>query len=229
MPNRSLLCAGAVLSVCVSACGGTVSPGAPSSTGSPGTDGGTTPPVGNPKADAGNVDAGSQEDAATGPLAAVCDGVSGLTGQAVLDAIVQPPPGTFSRWVYPAGPPSSDDPVPLTVSTHYDNGAVLCTPAMPTPPPNPGTQPASVGVTVQVSFRTADGVFNESFPATFSGDASFSGTLPVASVQGSYKAIAQADPAGSGTPVTFFGQLDGTTATVSGGVVHGEPFGGFGF
>lgn len=214
------------------ACGGTVGgDGEPSaargpSSGPPSNDG-TPSPV---------------DDATRARLAEVCDGVPGLTGQAVLDVLEKNKrelPATFGRWVYPPGPPKMDHETELTVGLRFDNGAVRCTPARPDPAGtlNPGVTPAAVEIVVNVTFRTADGLFDETFAAPFklvgsgSSGVSFQVNVPVNAFKGTYRAIAEADKEGAAKPVLFFGTIywDSIPHASSGGVVHGQAFGHFAF
>lgn len=211
----------------------------------------------------GTVDDGSEPSAARGPssgppakegtpvdeatrarLAEVCDGVPGLTGQAVLDVLeknARTLSATFGRWVYPPGPPKKDHETKLEVGLRFENGAVRCTPATPDPPgtPNPSVTPAAVEIVVKVTFRTADGLFDEVFDAPFklvdagsSSGVSFKTNVPVDAFKGTYRAIAEADKAGATKPVLFFGTIhwDSIPHASYGGVVHGgEAFGHFAF
>jgi hypothetical protein len=217
MMTRAIL----LVSLLVAACGGsTVEP----------TNGATSPDgdSGAPVADA---------DVVGGSLDATCDGVAGLTGRSVLDAIGPFPTATFRRFVYPPGPPKVGDPSPLTLRVSYEGGDVHCTPATPDPPGtlNPSVTPASVSLNMRVEFSTADGLFNESFVAPVtkrspgSATVQFDVSIEVAAIRGSYKAIAESD-AHQGKAVKFFALLTGNLAGSSGGVVHdGQVFGTFDF
>jgi hypothetical protein len=56
----------------------------------------------------------------------------------------------------------------------------------------------------------------------------FNGTVPISSIKGTYRAIAEADAAGPDTPITFYGLLYLFMHESSyGGVVHGQAFGHF--
>jgi hypothetical protein len=166
----------------------------------------------------------------------ICDGVPGLTGQEVVDAVkyFKPQTGRFSRYKYPPGPPVLELPTTVTLSAHYEGGEVRCTPSRPDPPgtPNPGIRPAILEVIVQLEFVTADGLFNESvavpFERTGGSRLHFGGTVPVSSIKGTYRAIAEGDAAGSGEPVLFYGLYDPLGPPGSyGGVAHGQAFGYF--
>lgn len=217
----------AALCLCVvAACGGSVDEPAP-----------TPPNDSDPKASggSGSTSTGTQTDPR---LDVVCDGKPGLTGRAVLEQVSQFPKemnATFLRYSYPAGPPAMEQPTPITLRFRYEKGEVRCTPAIPDPPGtlNPGVTPAVVTLDVVVELRTADGLFDETFVASFKSTGStviFESTVPVDLVEGSYRTIAQADEAGAATSVKFFGQMYPATLQYSyGGVVHGKAFGHFNF
>jgi hypothetical protein len=118
-----------------------------------------------------------------------CEG--GPTGRQLMAYVESSYAGMYTP--PPSHPTAS--PTPLTITAHYNGGAIECTPAPPfnccsgcpcrTPPP------PSVHVDLDVGFKTADGTFNESFvgTATFEPDVfevMWTATLPKAMVRGTY-------------------------------------------
>jgi hypothetical protein len=179
----------------------------------------------------------SQGADGAGKLAEPCEGDPKLTGQEVVDAVKYFPEarGRFSRFVYPPGPPALGQETPFTIRVRYQGGEVICNQPGANPKNgigNPNSNRATVDVLLQVDFITGDGLFNESFALPFQlqgNDALFfKGTIPVSSIKGTYRAIAEADAAGPDTPLTFYGTLYlFSRPSSSGGVGHAQTFGFF--
>jgi hypothetical protein len=174
---------------------------------------------------------------AAGKLAEPCEGDPKLTGQEVVDAVKYFPEakGKFGRFVYPPGPPALGQETPLTIRVRYQGGDVICNQPganQKNGVGNPNSNRATVDVVLQVDFVTGDGLFNETFALPFQLNGNdvlfFNGTVPVSSIKGTYRAIAEADAAGPDTPITFYGLLYLFMHESSyGGVVHGQAFGHF--
>jgi len=121
-------------------------------------------------------------------LTDVCDGVSTLTGANVL-SITQPYyQATFTPIT---GAPTA---LELFVST-TNTPTIVCHPHQ-TSTEGPPDVAASISVTVQAQFATADKTFGESFAATITLSAAevdqslaFLGTEPVASIQGTFQPV----------------------------------------
>jgi len=105
----------------------------------------------------------------------------------------------------------------LTVGAAYTNGALTCTPgACPCDPPGPCgscNAPPTLSVGLAVTFKTADGVFNEQFTAAArasSGEArvEWQGTVLAPDIKGTF--VPTYDP---NEQVIFEGQFQGTSTT----------------
>jgi hypothetical protein len=138
-------------------------------------------------------------------LSDVCDGVSGLTGQSVLDGLKPTYAATFS---YQGGASTA-----LSITTHYAGGPITChTHTISTGGP-PDT-PAWVEVQMQMTFVTADGAFDESFStpigAHFTTTLGFNAPVPASAIKGTYK------PTLTGfatVDIAFAGSFSGATTT----------------
>jgi len=105
----------------------------------------------------------------------------------------------------------------LTVGATYTNGALTCTPGVcacdPPGPCDPCNAPPTISVGLAVTFKTADGVFNEQFTAAataFSGDArvEWQGTVLAPDIKGTF--VPTYDPS---EQVLFEGQFQGTSTS----------------
>jgi hypothetical protein len=150
-------------------------------------------------------------------LSAICDGVAGLTGQSVLDALDVPTGGTFHR-----SSPEVESPTPLTLRIHYEGGSVECIAAHSDGSSmNPSVVAATVRVHVNVDFATGDGLLDEHFDGELVSEGQsvgFEAVVPVASLAGSYKSVADRDELGASVPVWFHATF-----------LHGQKLGSYGF
>jgi hypothetical protein len=150
------------------------------------------------------VDAAATLDAAV-PLTKSCNGVPGLNGQAVLDALQPEYTATYT-------PIGTGAPTALTIRTHDPSDQASCHPSACDECP-----PGWVAVDVAVDFVTADGLFNETFttPVKLSpGDTTLSWDpiVPTTSIKGTYKATLVGHPT---VNLSFGGTFSGTTTTGS--------------
>jgi len=118
-----------------------------------------------------------------GSLSDECDGIGGLTGQAVLDAIQSQYSGTYTP------PGKGAAPTALTIDTQYTDGRVSCVPADMA---DKASSPGWVQVEVQIDFVTADGLFNESFSTQVEmgnpgGSLTWYALVPSTAIKGTYK------------------------------------------
>jgi hypothetical protein len=160
--------------------------------------GGTTGGAGGESIDAGT-------DAGSGPFALAnidtpCGG--GPTGRQLLAFIHLPYDGTYTppsvrAPEYPWNGPTA--PSPLTVGAEFKTGTILCTIDHYVCPgggvPCRLQMPPMVSVELDVTFKTADGVFDEAFTATASYSTNRTSVLvqaelPATQIRGSYPIIA---------------------------------------
>jgi hypothetical protein len=146
-----------------------------------------------------------------------CDGISGLTGQAVLDAMKSQYSATYTA------PGKGGARTALTIHTQYTDGQVSCVPAYTA---DKAYSPGWVQVVVQIDFATADGVFNESFSTPLemmkpTGSLTWNGVVPSTAIKGTYKPTLT----GSTVDVAFQGTF---TAATTSGYVFQEEGGGAG-
>jgi hypothetical protein len=133
-------------------------------------------------------------------LDAPCDGNAKLTGRAIVDAVKAKYTATYTPIASDAGS------TPLTLTFTYASGEARCYPLLKSCDMcGAPDRPAYVEVVFAAHLDTMDGTFNESFDAAMNSSFSFQGTVPVASVKGSFK------PAIGGTwdrhDVSFSGQV----------------------
>lgn len=172
---------------------------------------------------------------ANGSLTQDCDGVKGLTGASVLDKLDVPTGAVFRRYPGPASFPDASTSTPLTLRVRYEGADVRCTPAGGDGAPmNPSFVPARVAVIVKVDFTTGDGLFDEHVQGELTSDVGSSqvrlaAVIPIDELRGRYQALARADSARAGQPVTLTGFFTKKNREHSGGdVLHGgETFGAF--
>jgi hypothetical protein len=132
-----------------------------------------------------------------------CNGVPGLTGQAVLDAL-RP---EYSATYMPVG---SGAPSALTITTQYTHGPASCHPSACDMCPAGWVQ-----VDVEIHFATADGLFDETFttPVELSPGSSilmWDPIVPATDIKGSYKPTLVGHPT---VDLSFGGSFDGTNTS----------------
>jgi hypothetical protein len=132
-----------------------------------------------------------------------CD--SGPTPRQVLDSVKSPYAGTYTSEPRPPGvPPWTGPTAPsaLSLTATYTGGKIICTPVSRGSCPNNAPcavalrQP-TLSLELDLTFKTADGVFDEHFVGTVtSGDGalspSLSADLPATAIRGSYPVSAGA-------------------------------------
>lgn len=162
----------------------------------------------------GGQDSPSSPPASFG-LNQTCDGVAGLTGQALLDTLKPQYLATLTH--------SSGKSTQLTITPTYAGGQVTCHPAFHSNGGAPDL-PAYFDVVVQLDFVTADGVFRERFPTAvnnsimnFGGSLGFYAVVPTADLKGTFKP----DLPGGTLSVDLIGYFKG--ATTNGSVVQRSP------
>jgi hypothetical protein len=144
-----------------------------------------------------------------------CDGVPGLTGQAVLDALRPEYTATYK-------PVGSGAPTALTIRTEYTHGPASCHPSACEMCP-----PGWVQVDVQIHFTTADGLFDESFttPVELSPGSTtlmWDPIVPATDIKGSYKPTLVGHPT---VNLSFGGSFSGATTS---GVIEQQASNGGG-
>jgi len=147
-----------------------------------------------------SVEDAATEDAAV-PLTTSCNGVPGLTGQALLDGLQPEYAATYT-------PVGTGAPTALTIRTHDPSGQASCHPS-----PCDECPPGWVAVDVAIDFVTADGLFDETFttPVKLSpGDTTLSWDpiVPTTSIKGTYKPTLVGHPT---VNLSFGGTFSGTT------------------
>jgi hypothetical protein len=167
---------------------------------------------------AGGLPLGSATATALDPSAVVtdldatCAGVGGLTARAAIDGLAAS---------YPATLQTSRESVGATIGFTYSMGQVRCTQSIAHAcvcdrqgcDTDCGADPAHIEVDMDVTFKTADGTFNEHFtaPVVFDGrDRWWQATVPGSEVKGTYAfvgALKQIED------VSFDGLLSGDTMT----------------
>jgi hypothetical protein len=102
-----------------------------------------------------SVTADAPERATLDSLSAVCSDSPTLTGQHVLSLLSPQYDATYT--------PTGGVATSLSLVTTYDNGAILCIPAVDNPADSAA---ASISLTITLELATGDGTFDESLSAT---------------------------------------------------------------
>jgi hypothetical protein len=152
-----------------------------------------------------------------------CEGVAGLTATAVIRGVSSTYSTTFTK---PSGAGSSG----LTVGfAFHPNGAIRCTPSTPRAcacddhgcESDCGNDPPNITVQMDVTFKTADGTFDEQFtaPVLFDGqNRTWRGVVPGNSMKGTFAFTLGHKER---EQVSFFGSV--STGATSGGVDEVDP------
>ena len=178
-----------------------------------GASSGTEPPK--PDASDGDTATGLLSLPSDPTLDAECGHIAGFTARSILKNVHTRYTGTYTG-------KGAGSPLPITVAYA---GHVICTPAKMYTGHDPVTFPAQITVDLDMTFKTANGTFDESFTATVTSsapplpDVQFSGSVKATALKGTYE-IAHG-PA-SGDAVTFQGELNYPKAGQTGGIVEEE-------
>jgi hypothetical protein len=147
-----------------------------------------------------------------------CGDAGTLTARNAIDGLLKVYTSTYTPSVGSGGPTA------LTIGVAYDQGAVTCTPGTCSMGQDPACFPASLAIDLAMTFKTADGTFNEAFTATVNesrlGDGvGFTGAIPATQLEGTYKVT-------TGTPsqvtVMFEGNLNYPKVGETQGIIDEE-------